>query len=113
MIVIAVLIGSIPASGAPIVFFAALGLIFGPPGGLIMALPSEMVRTENRAIGMGIYFTCYYVGMGVCPALAGLTRDVTGHPAAPLYFAGVMSLLALGALAGFRTLQRGKRIVSS
>lgn len=105
-VAVALVIWLIPMASAPLILFAALGLIFGPPGGLIMALPSEIMQPHNRAVGMGIYFTCYYVGMGVCPALAGLARDLTGHPAAPLYFAGAMSIVALGALAGVRALQR-------
>jgi hypothetical protein len=39
--------------------------------------------------------------MGVCPAIAGLLRDLTGDPAAPLFFAGVSILLALAGLAIF------------
>jgi hypothetical protein len=54
---------------------------------------------------MGIFFTIYYVGMGVFPAIAGYARDVTGNPAAPLILAGVAILFALLALAGFRMIQ--------
>jgi predicted MFS family arabinose efflux permease len=110
--VIACLIWLIPVIHAPVVLFALLGLVFGPPGGLIMALPSEIMQPDNRAVGMGIYFTCYYVGMGVFPALAGLARDVTGNPAAPLYFAGATAIVALGALIGLRGLQ-GRRSLAS
>jgi MFS family permease len=83
----------------------AMGLLFGPPGGLIMALPSEAVRPERRAIAMGIYFTCYYAGMGVLPTLAGYARDLTGNPAAPFWFAGAMLVLAALMLVQFRIVQ--------
>ena len=103
-IAIAGLVWAIPFLPGSVVWFAVLGLLFGPAGGLIMALPARVLRPENRAVGMGIFFTAYYVGMGVCPAVAGLLRDLTGDPATPLYFAGAMILSAQAALFGFRRL---------
>jgi MFS family permease len=85
--------------------FVAMGLLFGPPGGLIMALPGEAVRAERRAIAMAIYFTCYYAGMGILPPLAGYARDLTGNPAAPFWFAGAMMLIAGLTLLQFRFVQ--------
>ena len=69
-----------------------------------MALPSQVLQPQNRAIGMGIFFTVYYLGMGIFPSIAGLARDLTGNPAAPLVLAGLTICLALMALAGFRRL---------
>ena len=83
----------------------ALGLLFGPPAGIIVALPVEVLHPENRAPGMGLFHTCYYIELPILTALAGLSRDLTGDPAAPLLFAGVMNLLTLPVLALFRTLQ--------
>ena len=79
-----------------------LGIVFAPAGGLIMALPAQILKTENRAVGMGIFYTIYYLGMGIFPALAGTIRDITGNPAAPLFLAGMAILCAALALAGFR-----------
>jgi MFS family permease len=104
-VAIAILTWMIPITSFYIVMFATIGIIFGPAGGLIMALPAQVLSKENRAIGMGIFFTIYYVGMGVFPAIAGYARDVTGNPAAPLILAGVAILFALLALAGFRIIQ--------
>lgn len=88
-----------------IVLFGLAGLLFAPPAGLIMTLPGEAVRAERRAIAMGIYFTCYYAGMGVLPALAGYAHDLTGRTAAPLWFAVVMLLVASLMLLQFRGVQ--------
>jgi MFS family permease len=96
----------IPFTSNFIVIFAAIGIVFGPAGGLIMSLPGQVLKKENRAIGMGIFFTIYYVGMGVFPPIAGYARDVTGNPAAPLILAGVTILFAVLALLGFRLIQR-------
>lgn len=101
---IALIIGIIPITTHHVLAFAILGLIFGPAGGLIMALPSQVLRSENRAVGMGIYFTVYYVGMGIFPTIAGYFRDITGDPAAPIWFAGAMIVVAMLSLMGFRIL---------
>jgi predicted MFS family arabinose efflux permease len=81
-----------------------IGLLLALPAGLIMALPGKSVRPERLAIGMGIYFTCHYGGIGLLSAMAGLTRDLTGSPAAPLWFAGAMLILATFMLLQYRLL---------
>lgn len=101
---IAAVLWVLPLTSSYALVFAALGLIFGPAGGLIMALPSQVLSSEHRAVGMGIFFTVYYVGMGIFPAIAGYIRDVSVDPAAPLWFAGFMILAAMLALVGFRIL---------
>jgi predicted MFS family arabinose efflux permease len=104
-IVIAVLISVIPFTSSYFMLFIVIGIAFGPAAGLIMALPSKVLRAENRAIGMGIFFTLYYLGMGLSAAIAGYFRDVTNNPASPLYIASGTILLAGVALLTFIRLQ--------
>jgi MFS family permease len=101
-VAIALLLWMIPFTSFYILIFIMLGIVFAPAGGLIMALPAQILRIENRAVGMGMFFTIYYLGMGIFPALAGTIRDITGNPAAPLALAGMAILCAVLALAGFR-----------
>ena len=70
-----------------------------------MALPCETVRPQRRAIAMGVYFTCFYGGMGVLLPMAGFARDLTGSAATPLWFAGALLLIAIAMLLFFRALQ--------
>lgn len=105
-IAIAAVTWMIPLTSSYVVMFALLGLIFGPAGGLVMALPSKVLRSGNRALGMGIFYTVYYVGMGIFPAIAGYLRDVTGDPAVTFWFSGAMILVAMLALIGFSRLVR-------
>ena len=100
-ILIAIVIFAISLTSHYVVLFALLGILFGPAGGLIMTLPAKVLRVENRAMGMGIFFTIYYIGMGVFPAVAGYVRDVSGDPASPLWLAGVMIMFAIIALIAF------------
>lgn len=90
----------------PLPLLVALGLLYGPPPGILAALPVEILRPENRAPGMGLFHTCYYIGMPLLTAVAGLSRDLTGNPAAPLLYGGAMILLTLPFLALFRAFQR-------
>lgn len=96
----------LPHWSNPLALFVALGLLFGPPAGIIMALPAEVLRPENRALGMGIYYTCSYAGLAALPAVAGLSRDLTENPAAPLLLAGALLFIAVVVLGFFRALQR-------
>jgi MFS family permease len=70
---------AVTSVGALAALFAVVGLTFGPPGGLIMALPGEAARQQHRAVAMGVYYTCYYAGMGCCqlsPDTHGTSREV-------------------------------------
>jgi MFS family permease len=102
----ATVITCVAGFGPSLLAFALIGFLFAPPGGLIMTLPGEAARPTRRAIVMGLYFTCYYAGMGVLPALAGYARDLTAAAAAPLWFAAIMVFLASLMLLQFRVLQR-------
>jgi cyanate permease len=84
------------------------GLAMGLPVGVIMALPAEALRPENRAIGMGLFYTWLYVGHAGLPPLAGWVKDATGVPAAPL-LAAAGFVAALPVIhAGFRLLAGGR-----
>jgi predicted MFS family arabinose efflux permease len=98
-------IWALPIMGTSVLLLTIIGFIFGPPGGLIMALPGQVTVPQRRAVAVGIYFTCYYLGMGIVPGLAGYARDATGSATAPIFLAGGMLLLALVALLLFRFVQ--------
>ena len=55
----------------PMVIFIWLGVIFGPPAGIIMALPAEALHPDNRAAGMGLLYSCFYGAMMALTSLAG------------------------------------------
>ena len=100
----AVAIWFVPAISPSVPLFTIIGLLLALPAGLIMTLPGKSVRPERLAIAMGIYFTCHYGGIGLLSAIAGYTRDLTGSPAAPLWFAGAMLIFATFMLMQYRFL---------
>ena len=81
-------------------------MVVGMPAGVIMPLPAQALRPQNRAGGMGVHFTWYYGGMALLPGLAGMARDLTASAAAPALFAAGMMALALAGLGGFRLATR-------
>ena len=89
--------------------FVLAGITMGPPAGPIMSLPSEALPPQRRGMGLGIYFTWYYMGMAFFPALGGMAQDATGSAAWPIGIAGGFMALTSVALAIFLLLHRRLR----
>ena len=105
-IIVAGALAALPFASIPFVLYALVILLNGAPVGLIMALPAQALRPENRASGLGIFFSVYYVVMAFLPGGAGLMRDLSGSAAAPVLFAAAMALLCAVALLLFHVAQR-------
>ena len=90
---------------APEVLCVAFGVTTGIPAGALMALAAEAVSSDNRGPGLGIFYTWYYVGMTVGPALAGWTRDISGSTAAPVMLGAVMLVGVVLLVGTLRVLQ--------
>ena len=92
---------AIPWVDSWLIIFVLFGLIAWAPAGPIVALPVAHLTAQNRGVGMGLFFSYYYLGMGLFPALAGWIRDTTSSPGAPILFAASLfigALLFLGLL---------------
>jgi MFS family permease len=118
----ALMIASLAAFGfsamlVPITLSPALmtfiGAVAGLPAGAMMVLPGEVLRPQNRAAGMGVFYTWYYAGMALLTPAAGILRDASGAPGAPLLLAGALELAALAVLVLFRLSQRRLRMGSA
>lgn len=72
--------------------FGILGLIVGLPAGSIMALPGKALRPEHRAVGMGVFFTTFYVIMVIAPIIAGALASAFGT-ARVAYQSGALCML--------------------
>ncbi len=89
-----------------VILFALGGTFIFMGGGVMAALPMEALSLANRAFGLGLFYTWWYAGFALLPAAAGWTRDVSGNPAAPLWFGAALILLTPPMLFVFRLLQR-------
>jgi predicted MFS family arabinose efflux permease len=91
---------------SPLAMLAMIGIVAGPAAGIIMAMPARVLRPEARSLGMGVYFTWYYVGMAVLPGIAGWCRDLSGVAAAPLIFASLLVIIAIACAVLFQRLEK-------
>ena len=98
--VIALVLLNIPQAGlaASLLF----GLVGMAPAGVIMALTGEAMRPEQRAFGMGVFFTVFYAIMLVTPPIAGAIFDATGRAGGPIMFGAVLFAGVLTATLAFR-----------
>jgi MFS family permease len=97
---------------AVIASFVVLGIICGLPAGPIMSLPARVLEPSTRAVGMGIFFTVFYVGMFGAPAVAGWLAAKLGGAGAAFDF-GAAALLGAALLAWLFPLLAASVSVSS
>ncbi|MEJ0019222.1 MAG: MFS transporter [Acetobacteraceae bacterium] len=79
----------------PVVWAVIIGIIGSFHPGVIMAVGTLSARPENRAVGMGLFYSMYYAGGAVVPALCGWSADLTGGPEGALLAASAVSALAI------------------
>ena len=79
-----------PRASQTALMFAAIGLIGGLPAGVIMKLPARVLRPEQRAVGMGIFYTIYYGALLLGSAVAGEVADRWGSSGAAFDFAAIL-----------------------
>ena len=89
----------------PVELWVVVAAILGFTVGMVMALPGEVLSPESRATGLGLYYTMYYIGTGVLPAIAGWIQDATGSAAVVIWFSAACLALAPFSLLAFRILQ--------
>ena len=86
-----------------------LSLIFGlvamSPAGAIMALTAEAMAAEKRAIGVGLFFTVFYLTTAITPIAAGHLYDITATPYVPLLLGATLFALTILANVIFRRAQ--------
>lgn len=93
-----------------LVLLATIPVAVGPAPGAIMSLTNSALRQEARATGLGIFYTVFYLGMAVFPALAGAVQDWAGTARAPLAMAAMVMTTVGVALLAFRVAQRNSHL---
>lgn len=84
--------------GAVMSCVVALGIVGGIAAGPILSLTARSLQPGNRALGMGVFYTVFYVGMMLGPILAGAYARMAGGAAAALDFGGAVTLLCIALL---------------
>ena len=91
-IVFAVLMIATPRSSAVIATLAVLGLASGLAVGPIMSLPARVLLPATRAIGMGVFYTVYYIDMMLGAAIGGWCAKWAGDAGAAFDFGAALLL---------------------
>lgn len=105
-LVTALAIVAVPILPLAVVWFLVAGIMMGPPPGAIVALVPRSVRSEHLAAAFGLFYATYYLGMAMMQPVAGLLWDLTGSPAAPIFFSAAMMASTVVALGAFRWIDR-------
>lgn len=92
-LLVALLLAWLPRSDWVITILVLIGLIGGHPAGPIMSLAARVLAPETRAIGMGVFYTLFYIAMMLGPAMAGRLAKSAGTAAVALDL-GALTVLA-------------------
>jgi predicted MFS family arabinose efflux permease len=103
----AILLYALPRSEDVLVFVVVLGLLCGLPVGPIMALPAQFLKPGTRALGMGLFYTVFNVGMLIGPLLGGGYASWTGGAAGAFDFGAIVLALCPVALLILRWQHQG------
>jgi len=79
LVVFGVMLAYAARTEAVYLSFALLGLVAGIPAGPIMSLPTKVLPPEKRAVGMGIFYTLFYLLVVLAPIAAGYLADILGR----------------------------------
>ncbi|WP_456738226.1 MULTISPECIES: MFS transporter [unclassified Bradyrhizobium] len=97
---------AVPHMHANIGLFVLIGIVSGLPGGAMMTLPAQVLTTEIRAVGMGVFYTISYAIMLSFPVLQGLLARSAGSASITFDTAAVAMLLAIPVFGVFALLVR-------
>ena len=81
----------------PLLWSLLFGTAASLQAGVIIGIGTLSARPENRAVGMGLFYTIYYVGGALLPVLCGRAADLAGDPAGALVAGATLSGVAIPA----------------
>ena len=94
-----------PGTGSVFLIFGLLGLVGGLPAGPIMSLPAAVLSPGNRALGMGVFFALFYLGVVAAPIAAGALSEGVGTSTAAFYMGAGLLAICVALLGLFRRLE--------
>lgn len=90
----------LPIHLAGLAFFVA-GFFCGLCGGPIIGLPAQVLNSEQRVFGSGIFFAIYYALMMVTPAGSGFIAEQTLQVESAFWLAGSLMVTTILSYWGF------------
>ena len=100
-------IAAVRAGADPTTWLTVAGLVSGWAAGALSAAPARFLAPAARAVGLGLFYSMYYLGLGVLPRLVGAWADRAGTPEVVLDAAVAFALATVGLLAATARSMRG------
>ena len=94
----------------PTISCLVFGVSVGPLSGAILSLPSKVLVPHDRAVGFGVFYTCFYVLMAGGPLAAGYLQDAWGSPSAALIAGATLLVAAVPLSVVFEFLSNPRRL---
>jgi MFS family permease len=91
---------------AVLVMFVTLGLVGGLSAGPILSLPSSVLQADTRAVGMGIFFTMFYLTTVLVPLAGGVLADQFGSAGITFDLGAALLVLCCLALVFFEQITK-------
>jgi MFS family permease len=82
-------------AGLPVLWSVLVGIVGSIHPGVIVTVGTLSTRPEHRTVGMGIFYSLFFAGGTVGPALCGHAADLYGGPSGGLLAAAAISALAI------------------
>jgi predicted MFS family arabinose efflux permease len=82
-------------TGGAVWWAVLVGVIGSIHPGVIMAVGTLSARPEHRAVGMGLFYSLYYLGGTVGPTFCGYAADLMGRPEGGVLAAAAISAVAV------------------
>jgi MFS family permease len=98
--------------GWPVAWAMVVGVMGAIHPGVLMAVGTLSARPENRAVGMGMFYTLYYLGGTIAPGMCGMIADAYGGPTGGLLAAAALSALAIPAFMLHRAFARHETMLA-
>lgn len=95
------------SGGSSVALLLAIGVMVGLPSGPIMAMPARALAPAERSVGMGLFYTVYYLWFALIPPAAGAAIEVAGTAAAALVLGAGLLMTSLACAAGFEGVVQG------
>ena len=82
-------------AGFPVGWSVLVGVVGSIHPGVIMAVGTLSAKPQNRAVGMGLFYTVYYIGGTLGPMACGWAADAYGGPAGGLLMSALFAALVV------------------
>jgi MFS family permease len=94
---------------ATLLWVTLAGLAGGTAAGVLVAAPARFLSPASRPVGLGVFYTLFYVGMALGPRAVGAWADRAGAPDLVVWAAAGLSLLTAGLVLVTAALTRPRR----